>query len=133
MGRLQRKKISSTKKKKKQSTDTSASTDTAVNSSTKPKVLSGVSLLKTKKIQSSSWKKNLADQKQASGKKKTSFLDTGLQFLREVKIELKKVTWPSRKQTMSSTVVMIILVIIIAFFLGVVDIGLSGLVRLVLK
>jgi len=56
-----------------------------------------------------------------------------LQFLREVKIELKKVTWPSRKQAVGSTVVVIILVIIISLFLSVVDIGLSSLVRVVLQ
>jgi len=56
-----------------------------------------------------------------------------LQFLREVKAELKKVTWSSRKQTIGSTVVVIILVMIISFFLGTVDIGLSSLIRIVLQ
>ncbi|MBW1699863.1 MAG: preprotein translocase subunit SecE [Deltaproteobacteria bacterium] len=61
------------------------------------------------------------------------FWTKGIQFLREVKVELKKVTWPSRKQTMGSTLVVIILVMIISFFLGVVDIGLSGIIRVVLQ
>ena len=61
-----------------------------------------------------------------------NFVQKSVQFLREVKIELKKVTWPSRKQTMGSTVVVIILVIIISLFLGVVDFGLSNLIRAVL-
>lgn len=52
-----------------------------------------------------------------------------LQFLREVKIELKKVTWPSRQQTMGSTLVVIVLVMIISVFLGLVDLGLSGVIR----
>jgi preprotein translocase subunit SecE len=55
-----------------------------------------------------------------------------VQFLREARIELKKVTWPSRKEAMASTVVVIILVIIVSAFLGVVDVGLSSLIRLVL-
>lgn len=55
-----------------------------------------------------------------------------IQFLREVKIELSKVTWPSRKQTIGSTVVVLVFVFIIALFLGMVDIGLSSLVRLIL-
>ena len=54
------------------------------------------------------------------------------QFLREVKIELKKVTWPSRKETIGSTSVVLIVVIIIASFLGLVDIGLSKLMRILL-
>ena len=55
-----------------------------------------------------------------------------IQFLLEVKIELKKVAWPSRKQTMGSTVVVIVLVFIISIFLGVVDFGLSSFIRVVL-
>ena len=56
-----------------------------------------------------------------------------IQFLREVKVELKKVTWPSRKQTIGSTAVVIALVMLISLFLGVVDMGLSSLVQLVLN
>jgi preprotein translocase subunit SecE len=62
-----------------------------------------------------------------------AFLVKTTQFLREVKIELKKVTWPSRKETLASTAVVIILVIIISSFLGLVDMGLSSLIRLVLR
>ena len=60
-------------------------------------------------------------------------LTRSLQFLREVKIELKKVTWPSRQQTMGSTLVVIVLVMIISVFLGTVDLGLSGVVRALFK
>ncbi|MFP4531236.1 MAG: preprotein translocase subunit SecE [Desulfobacterales bacterium] len=55
-----------------------------------------------------------------------------IQFLREVKIELGKVTWPTRKQIISSTVVVIVFVFIIAMFLGLVDIGLSSIIRVIL-
>lgn len=72
----------------------------------------------------------------APGKPKTAggdgIVQKSIQFLREVKIELKKVTWPSRKQTMGSTVVVIILVMVISLFLGVVDFSLSSLIRAVL-
>ena len=51
------------------------------------------------------------------------------QFLREVKTELKKVTWPSRKDALSGTAVVLIAVFIISFFLGIVDWGLSNLVK----
>ena len=56
-----------------------------------------------------------------------------LQFLREVKIELKKVTWPTRKQTLGSTAVVIVLVMIISVFLGLVDMSLGNLVQAVFK
>jgi len=59
--------------------------------------------------------------------------DASIQFLREVRTELKKVTWPSRKDTLSGTVVVLVAVIIIAIFLGIVDSGLSSLVKQLLR
>jgi preprotein translocase subunit SecE len=55
------------------------------------------------------------------------------QFLREVKTELKKVTWPTRKDTLSGTAVVLVAVFIIAVFLGIVDSGLSNLIKALLK
>jgi preprotein translocase subunit SecE len=55
------------------------------------------------------------------------------QFLREVRQELKKVTWPSRKDALSGTAVVLVAVFVIAIFLGIVDSGLSSLVRELLK
>jgi preprotein translocase subunit SecE len=55
------------------------------------------------------------------------------QFLREVKTELKKVTWPSRKDTLSGTAVVLVAVFIIAVFLGIVDSGLSNLIKALLR
>lgn len=56
-----------------------------------------------------------------------------MQFLREVRAEFRKVTWPSRKQTLGSTFVVIIVVVIISAFLGLMDTGLSGLIRVILQ
>ena len=56
-------------------------------------------------------------------------IEVAKQFLREVKTELKKVTWPSRKDTLSGTVVVLVAVFIIAIFLGIVDLGLSNLIQ----
>ena len=55
------------------------------------------------------------------------------QFLREVKTELKKVTWPTRKDALAGTLVVLATVLIIAVFLGVVDSALSGAIKWVLK
>lgn len=60
------------------------------------------------------------------------FWQTTKQFFREVRVELKKVTWPSRKETIASTSVVLVTVIMVAFFLGMVDLGLSRLVRIFL-
>lgn len=61
-----------------------------------------------------------------------NLLRKAIVFLKEVKMELKKVTWPTRKQTTGTTVVVIIFVFIIAAFLGLFDFGLSKLVQVVL-
>jgi preprotein translocase subunit SecE len=60
-------------------------------------------------------------------------LEGAKQFLREVKTELKKVTWPSRKDTLSGTALVLVAVFIIAFFLGIVDSGLSNLIKKLLR
>jgi len=67
-----------------------------------------------------------------AGIRQPQWLEKSIQFLREVKIELKKVTWPSRKQAAGSTVVVIVLVLIVSLFLGLVDIGLAHIVRVIL-
>ena len=59
--------------------------------------------------------------------------EVAIQFLREVRTELKKVTWPSRKDTLSGTLVVLVAVFIIAIFLGIVDSGLSNLIKQLLK
>jgi len=53
-------------------------------------------------------------------------------FLREAKVELNKVTWPTPKEALASTSVVIVVVIIVSLFLGVVDFGLTKIIRLVL-
>jgi preprotein translocase subunit SecE len=55
------------------------------------------------------------------------------QFLKEVRFELKRVTWPSRKETIAGTAVVLIIVLIVASFLGIVDIGLSRAIKMVLS
>ena len=42
-------------------------------------------------------------------------------FLREVKVELKKVSWPSRREISGSTGVVVVTVIIVAIYLGILD------------
>jgi len=43
------------------------------------------------------------------------------QFLREVKVELKKVTWPSKREIIGSTLVVIIFVVLVAAYFGIID------------
>jgi len=55
------------------------------------------------------------------------------QFLREVKTELKKVTWPSRRDTLAGTAVVLVTVFILGFFLGIADSLLSYIIKSLLK
>lgn len=56
-----------------------------------------------------------------------------VQFLKEVRTELKKVNWPLRKQVVGSTIVVIVAVFIVSFFLGAVDVTLQKLLTLVIR
>jgi len=54
------------------------------------------------------------------------------QFLDEARAELKKVTWPTRKQTLASTAVVLVVSIFISLFLGLVDFGLTKIIKVLL-
>ena len=53
-------------------------------------------------------------------------------FLESVKIELGKVTWPTRKETIATSGVVVVIVLIISIYLGACDIVLAKLMRLIL-
>jgi preprotein translocase subunit SecE len=55
-----------------------------------------------------------------------------IQFIKEAKIELKKVTWPTPKQTLASTAVVIIIVFIVSIYLGIIDFVLAKAVKFIL-
>ncbi|MBU4319884.1 MAG: preprotein translocase subunit SecE [Nitrospinae bacterium] len=55
------------------------------------------------------------------------------EFFKEVKIEIKKVVYPSKDELIGSTWVVIITVVVVSLFLGVVDLGLSKLVSRLLR
>jgi len=53
-------------------------------------------------------------------------------FIESVKLELGKVTWPTRKETVATTSVVVLIVFIISLYLGACDIVLSKLMQLIL-
>lgn len=59
----------------------------------------------------------------------TPWWESFRQYLREVVYELRRVVWPSRKETVGSTSVVLVIVILCGIFLGVVDLILSRLIR----
>ncbi|MCX7966834.1 MAG: preprotein translocase subunit SecE [Syntrophorhabdaceae bacterium] len=54
-------------------------------------------------------------------------------YFLEVFLEGKRITWPSRKDTVKGTYIVLITVIISAIFLGIVDIGLAKIIQAFLK
>jgi preprotein translocase subunit SecE len=54
------------------------------------------------------------------------------QFIREVRQEVAKVTWPTRKETTITTTMVFIMVFLAALFFVLVDWGLKNIVELIL-
>ncbi len=122
MSRLLKKKPDSEKKKKK--TDSENITDPEVISE-KISISKSATVASPLKLRQ---EKNLAEIKIGE----PNFFQKAIEFLTEVKVELKKVTWPTRKQVTGTTIVVIIFVFVVAAFLGLFDFGLAKLVQVVL-
>ena len=52
-----------------------------------------------------------------------------MEFLTEVKAEVDKVTWPSRREALGGTAVVVVVVLLMATFLGIIDAILSKIVQ----
>jgi preprotein translocase subunit SecE len=55
------------------------------------------------------------------------------EYFREVYLEAKRVTWPSKKDAMKGTYIVLITVVIAAIFLGIVDVGLAKIIQALLR
>jgi preprotein translocase subunit SecE len=56
-----------------------------------------------------------------------------VEFVKEAWQELKKVYWPTSKETYAATLIVVVVVVAVAVFLGLVDFGLTYAMRLVLN
>ena len=54
-------------------------------------------------------------------------------FLKGVQSEFKRVTWPTREATIRSTGVVCFVTIVVAIYLGLVDLGLSEAVKYLIR
>lgn len=124
MGRILRKKPVGLKKKKRQNDEASASESGNETASGNPGSAAAAEAAAPRKAP-------VAVLPAPTAPPADNFWTRSVQFLREVKTELKKVTWPTRQQTLGSTAVVLVLVLIISTFLGLVDMGLAGIVRLI--
>lgn len=55
------------------------------------------------------------------------------EFFEEAKVELKKITWPSRKEAQATSIAVLVLTVVMAVFLGLTDMSLSKIVELLLS
>ncbi len=55
-----------------------------------------------------------------------------IQYLRDVRAEAKKVTWPTRKETIASTIAVFIMVILASLFLYFADQIIAYVISLIL-
>ena len=61
-----------------------------------------------------------------------SYLDQAVGFVRESYAELAKVHYPSPKETMQATIVVVALSFVMALWLGLVDVGATRMVRILI-
>ena len=54
-------------------------------------------------------------------------------FVSQVKVEMSKVSWPSRDELIASTTVVLIFTILLALYIGVCDLVLSRFVNLLIS
>ena len=61
-------------------------------------------------------------------KSKTGIFARIAKWMRELKSELKKVQWPSTKQTVNNTIIVIVCVIIVGIFIWIFDALAGGVI-----
>ena len=65
-------------------------------------------------------------------KSKTGIFARVAKWMRELKSELKKVQWPSGKQTVNNTIIVIVCVIIVGAFIWVFDALSNGVISAIM-
>lgn len=65
--------------------------------------------------------------------KKPGLIKRAITFLKSVWSELKKVTWPTRKELLQHTSVVLGIVFILTLIVYVIDVGLGGLLALIIR
>jgi preprotein translocase subunit SecE len=62
-----------------------------------------------------------------------NFIKRFINFLREAKVELSKVSWSTRRELIGSSVVVVVITVIMAVFIGIVDVLLTRFLAVVMK
>ncbi len=53
-------------------------------------------------------------------------------FLKDAAVELRKVSWPTRQETVNSTVVVIVLILLLGVFLAIIDGALAKIMGIII-
>ena len=61
------------------------------------------------------------------------WLESSRQYMSDVRTEFRKVTWPSQREYVGGTVGVVVIVAILTLVLGLIDMGLSQIMELVLR
>ncbi len=81
-------------------------------------------------------KKDVAEKAAAKTKKpekKNGFFKRMIRFFKDLKGEFKKIVWPSKKQVVNNTLVVLAVVIVLGVFVAALDTVLSLIVHFVLQ
>lgn len=122
-----------TKKKRKKGSRKKAVNESKPKAISKPKkeIQTKPRELRIKTSQTPSKKES--ERKEAEKRGILKYISVAGQFLRESRTELKKVKWPTRKELLASTAMVIVLVLVVAFFLGVIDFGLIKIIKNIVR
>ena len=77
--------------------------------------------------------KKVTEKKKVEAHGLASYVGIAGRFLKESRMELKKVKWPTRKELLASTAVVIVLTLLVALFLGLVDFGLIKILKNIVR
>ena len=61
------------------------------------------------------------------------WVESGRQYLSDVRTEFRKITWPSQREYVGGTVGVVVIVAILTLVLGLIDMGLSQIMELILR
>ncbi len=61
-----------------------------------------------------------------------SYVNRFQRFLHDIKIELKKVNWPSRRELAVFTGIVLIVILIVGIFFWILDTGLTAILQLLI-
>lgn len=56
-----------------------------------------------------------------------------LQYIKDVRVEMAKVTWPTRQEVLAGTMLVSVLSVVVSIFVKLFDMALSKILGLVLK